>query len=627
MKRLLQSKATPWLFALAAAAMMIPALKTGLMVDDLVQRVPQLEPSQIPPDLLNTGLVPDNPGTLSTVLFETFGFLRNKAHAAIMRNYGIFPWWFPDDVKVSLWRPFTACTHWLDYRLFPDSPVLMHAHNIAWFAAVVVLVAFLYRRMLFPAGLAALAALMFVLDKNTYFPVMFVANRGFIISLCLGLLCFWMHYHWRTKNSPLVAVLSVLFFSLSLLSNEAGVSTFAFLLAYALTLDNASWPKRLLSLLPAVLTIIAWRIVYQSLGYGVAGIGAGYIDPGQEPIKFLVTIPGYALAVIAAQLSGIAPDAALGLNVRYFPIFSAFYLAFFVIAMILLLPLVRRNKTARFFFLLMLLAAIPAATAPSGKNFGFVSIGAFGLIAIFVAALIQKTDALPSSRRYRIPAWIFCVILLVTHIPQAAVSKLAATKITPTIFGALEKPADLSDLAIANDSNLVLVNAPSLLGAWVIPYYAAYHEQTIPHSMRVLAFACTALDVKRIDEYTLEITSRQKNIFTANPDSILHFSHAFAMLDRLFYNPQVFEVNRTYTMNGWAMEVLDLDDEHLPKKLSVTFDAPLQNESFLWLQFDWRTFTYKPFPLPAIGETVTTDAPHKVPWKRAVRSILSPPRN
>jgi hypothetical protein len=31
-----------------------------------------------------------------------------------------WPWWTPNDFKVSFWRPVTALTHGLDYVLWPN---------------------------------------------------------------------------------------------------------------------------------------------------------------------------------------------------------------------------------------------------------------------------------------------------------------------------------------------------------------------------------------------------------------------------------------------------------------------------------------------------------------------------
>ena len=43
--------------------------------------------------------------------------------------------------------------------------------------------------------------MLFLLDGNTYFPVMFVANRGFMLSLFFRLLCFYEHHQWRSTKS------------------------------------------------------------------------------------------------------------------------------------------------------------------------------------------------------------------------------------------------------------------------------------------------------------------------------------------------------------------------------------------------------------------------------------------
>jgi len=621
-KQFITSKHLPWIFAAAAAVMMLPSLKTGLVMDDLLQRIPQLKPSQIPPALYQTGVVPDDPGQLSTVLFETFGFPRDETRNKMLRDYGLLPWWFHVEARCALWRPFTAFTHWLDYRIFPDSPALMHAHNIAWFTAVVFLAAIIYRKIIGPTGIAALAALMFVLDKNTYFPVMFVANRGFIVALCLGLICFLMHHKWRSTGSSISAILSVIFFSLSILANEAGVSTFAFILAYALVLDKASWPKRFSTLLPAILIIIIWRIIYQSLGYGVSGIGEAYLDPGREPLKFLYHFPGYFLGIIAGQLSALSTEIFMAVNLKCVGIISMFYIGFNIVAIVLFLPIIFKNTLARFWFAVMIFAAIPVVAAPSGKNFGFIAIGAFGFIVVFANDLFKNKSQLHKLRLYKYPARTFCVILLIAHIPLSAVSKLIIPKVAPVTLNTFANPKGLNNVSLSNDSNVVIVNATSHLSACAMPTNAAYYDQPIPKSIRALAFAYSALEIERTGENSIVIRSKEKNIFTADQSSPLHFSHAFVIFDRLLFTSQMFEKNRRFALEGMTVDVLATDNNNLPKELAYTFDAPLEHKNFRWLKFNWHTFSYEPFTLPKIGQTVVTDGPPYVRFTDAMRFLL-----
>ncbi len=145
-KRALEHRRLAVWLAAGAVLVMLPALKLGLVADDLPQRVVALRADQLPPQASEMGNPADS-GSLRIVLRDFF-FNMEPEKMVMMKHYGVFPWWTPADMKLGLWRPVTAFTHWLDYRLFPDSPVVMHAENIAWFAAIVVLVTIVYRKLM-----------------------------------------------------------------------------------------------------------------------------------------------------------------------------------------------------------------------------------------------------------------------------------------------------------------------------------------------------------------------------------------------------------------------------------------------------------------------------------------------
>jgi hypothetical protein len=113
-KRFLAYGHLPTVLALGAILVMVPALKTGLFADDLMQRSVELRPSQLPPRMQETGNAADS-GSFSTVLFDLFGFNRDPQYLALAKNYGTLPWWTPDDLHLSLCRPVAAFTHWLDH--------------------------------------------------------------------------------------------------------------------------------------------------------------------------------------------------------------------------------------------------------------------------------------------------------------------------------------------------------------------------------------------------------------------------------------------------------------------------------------------------------------------------------
>jgi hypothetical protein len=45
--------------------------------------------------------------------------------------FGRLPWWSLPEFSFALLRPLSAASHFLDYLLWPNTPWLMHAHNLA----------------------------------------------------------------------------------------------------------------------------------------------------------------------------------------------------------------------------------------------------------------------------------------------------------------------------------------------------------------------------------------------------------------------------------------------------------------------------------------------------------------
>jgi hypothetical protein len=623
-KRFLSHRYLPAALAIGAILVMLPVLKTGLVLDDLPERAVELRPSQLPPRMHETGNPADS-GSFSTVLCDLFnaGFFRDPRCMALAKNYGILPWWTPCNLRIGLWRPLTAFTHWLDYRLFPDSPVLMHAHNIAWFAAIVFLLTIVYRKLMGTGWAAGLAALLFLLDGNTYFPVMFVANRGFMLSLFFGLLCLYEHHQWRSAKSRSGCVLSTLFLALSLFANEGGASTFAFILAYALVLEAGSFRNRALTVLPSILVIVLWRTIYTLSGFGVFHWGL-YIDPANDPLEFGREVIPRAMVLLGGQLTGVAPDFLFAVNPLLQPKVTALYWASVVAALVVFLPWVRRDKTAAFWFAVMMLAAIPAATVvPTSKNLGFVAVGAYGLIASFVAGLITRPSRLPEWLAYRILAWVACVLLILAHVPGAIAGRVAMVETAPFLFAGTTRLNALGDSPNMEDKNVIIVNEPCPLALVYAPSYIAYHHQTLPKTMRALVPGCTSFDVQRTDDKTLVIQSQAPDIFSCDNVGPIHGVYVCRTANLLLGKPKCKKGDR-YDLGGLTVEVLESDASDLPSRVAFRFDTSLDSPDFHWLQFDRRTQSYQPFKIPAIGQSVTLPGPRYVTLAKFLRVIFRP---
>ena len=607
LKRFLAHRYLPVVLAIGAIVFMLPALKLGLIADDLPQRAVELRPDQLPPRMQETGNPPDS-GRFSTVLFDLFGFSRNPQCMALMKNYGTLPWWTPDDLRLSLCRPVTALTHWLDYRLFPDSPALMHAHNIAWFAAVVFLLTIIYRKLMGTTWVAGLAALLFLLDGNTYFPVAFVANRGFMLSLLFGLLCLYEHHQWRSTKSRSGMVLSAWFLALSLFAEESGASTFAFILAYALVLEPGSFRNRALTILPSVLVIVVWRIIYMLSGYGLNHVGI-YIDPAHEPLHFMRALIPRDMIILGSQLTGVPPEILFPVKPSLYPVIIALYGVFAVAALMIFLPWVRRDKIAAFWFAAMILAAIPEAVLlPLSKNFGFIAVGAYGLIASFVAGALTRPSRLPEWPGYRILAWTACVLLILVHGPGAAAKRVAVVKAAAAGFAwASRVPPDWPN---AENETVIVVNHFMPLESYYVPAYRAYYHQSLPKSLRVLVPGFTGFDVQRTDDKTLVIQSRGSNIFSCDDVGSIHIAYPLSAFNNLLGIESKYKTGDRYQLKGLTVEILELDSSDLPSRVAFHFDTSLDSPDFRWLWFDWPTASTEPFKIPAIGQSLTLSGPH-----------------
>jgi hypothetical protein len=600
-KRWLGHRYLPAMLAIGAILVMLPAFKAGLVLDDWGQRAVEIRPDQLPARLQDTGM-PQNSGSLGTVLHDLFPGITRMTQ---VKDYGVLPWWAPDNLSLGLWRPLTAFTHWLDYRLFPDSPVLMHAENIACFAAIVFLAAIIYRKLMGAGWVAGLAALLFLLDGNTYFPVMFVANRGFMLSLFFGLLCFYEHHQWRSAKSRLALALSALFLALSLFADEGGASTFAFILAYALVLEPGSLGRRALTILPSVLVIILWRAIYQHFTSGVAGVG-DYIDPANEPFAFAHEVVPRTLVLLGAQISGIAPELLLAVKPSLQPAAVILYAVPFVVAVIVFLPWLRRDKIAVFWLAIMVLAAIPAATVlPLSKNLGFVAAGAYGLIASFISGLASQRHQLSERLRYRISAWTVCVLLLLAHVPGAVVGRILTVHALQDVFRKLPYFFNVGQSPDVADKNIVVLNDPCALTLAYLPFYKTYHHLPLPRSARTLVPGGADFDVRRTDDRTLVIQSRAPNIFSWNDLGPVHHFYAISAGDTGVGVP----LCKRCSLGVLTVEVLESDASGLPSRVAFRFARPLESADFLWLQWDWASGSFKPFQPPVVGQSVTLPGP------------------
>ncbi len=218
---------------------------------------------------------------------EMFRFFRgDPVRTRRIMDIGVFPWWTDPTLKAEFLQALTVLTHRLDYTLWPDSPVLMHAQSLFWLGIAVAAVAVFYRRMLGPTWVAAVAALLYAVDDARGPTVGFIANRNVLIAAAFGVWALICHDYWRRGGSRPAAFLAPLLLAAALFSKEEGIGTCAYLAAYGLFADRAGRWRGCVALSPYVAVVLVWRALRDHWGYGVQNMGL-YVDPLTDPGPFM----------------------------------------------------------------------------------------------------------------------------------------------------------------------------------------------------------------------------------------------------------------------------------------------------------------------------------------------------
>jgi hypothetical protein len=616
LRRDLESRYTPLVIAGIAAMIMLPALNAGLIQDDLFHRIRLVEPSQLPEQLSGTGMIPSDAGELSAALRDMHSFSRTQQDTDNLMDSGLCPWWTSKNWRFANWRPLDSFTHWLDYRLFPDSPTLMHLHNIFLFTAVVFLLSILYRQFISPIWMATLAALFYTFDDSNYFPAMWIANRNLLLALFFSILTLLLHDRWRRHHSLAAGVAAPFTLLLSLLSTEAGIATFAYLFAYALIIDRENRTRRIVSLVPALIVIVTWRIIYNALGYGAAASGF-VIDPGREPLRYAQALLERAPVLFSGQWGG-TPAEMLNMFSEYagalYLLASALYLTLILLVFI---PLLHKNRVALYWFVGMLLCVLPiCASLPMNRNLLFVAIGAFGVMTQFIGGLFAREDWSLQSRFWRVPAWILCVTLMFVHVGFTIVSRARAPKAVSFFFDTVYSTIEVDPADDLTGKILVVVNAPNPLLFLGMPMLRAYWNEPLPERTRLLAPAFAPLKITRTADKTLLIEAQTGNILSTDnsrKDFKPNFANFYYHFNSLFRPKHLpFKTGEKIKLSDMSVEVISVDADGQPTKVRFDFDVSLDDPALRWLQWNWKGSgfgSYSTFEVPSIGETSFTTGP------------------
>ena len=575
MRRALALRPLPILLALLAVMLAMPAVWTGWQQDDLVQRFFLLG---------NAGAHGERQSAI-----DMFGFLDgSSARNQELMDIGVLPWWTLPTLRISFWRPLSALSHCLDYVLWPQSGMLMHAQSLLWFAALVAAAGFLYRRIMGAAWVAGLAALFFALDDAHGLAAGWLANRNALIAGLFGVLALISHDRWRREAWKPGAFLVPAFLALALLAGESAFAVCGYLFAYALFMESGDWRARTVTLIPAAAVATAWLLWYAARGYGTSGSGF-YVDPIAEPMEFLAAVAWKAPVLLADQWALPPSSIVLFVPDQYRIFLVAWALAVLALIGWFLVPLLRASRTARFWAAGMILSIpLVCSTMPHGRLLLFAGIGAFGLVALWLEGLWSGAEWVPAKRAWRGGARVMALAFILVHVLVAAAS--LPFNATSAAIGQryIQGPAERYQATEEfRGQDFVILNHP-------VPFFAHYfHTARVlaglpaPARVRVLAPGMVPLRIQRPDERTLVI--RPEGGFLGSPFDVVFRSTAHPM-----------EPGLRVALEGMTVEIMEVTGDGRPALAAFRFSRPLEDPSLRWVR--WEGEAYVPFELPGVGE-------------------------
>jgi len=570
----------PVLLAASSTLVLAPTLALGFHLDDYVHRY------------LFSGL----PGSeaLLHAYQSPFGIANgDPASNQFQIEAGYAPWWTHPRLLISLWRPLSELSHYLDAQLFPASAPLQHAHSLVFHFGLVFLATRLYRNLLGTTSVAGLAAFMYAFDQAHGFAAGWIANRNALICAFFGIASLLAQHRLREASArpALGQLASPLLLLAALLSGEGAVAVFGYLLGYALFVERGPLRARLLTLAPHTLVVVAWRMAYTSLGRGAAFSGL-YLDPFHEPARFAAAAVERVPILLLGQLA-LPPAEAYQFVPRAWAVplwlFALFCLLWCVVSM---LPLVVNDRRARFFAFGAFAALVPACTThPNNRLLFFVGLGVMPLLSQLWHGLVEGATWLRSSRPWRMLAQVFAGGVVAFHLLLSPLLlPISAWEIALTSGAEREARAALG---FGAGRDLVILNAPDYFYVKLIPVLAALERRSPPRRIRALSFGAVPLVIVRLDASTLDVRF---------PGGLL----AEPLLELYRAKRPVMPPGSRVTLAGLDIEVEGMTEQGLISAARFRFDTPLDDPRFCIL--GWRDNHFVRLSLPAVGERLELPA-------------------
>ena len=609
--RLLSHPLLPWFIAIAAMLITLSSLKAGIYSDDEIREA-MLTPRNALKDM---GLFPADSHFFKNAVMTLYTWsVKKNVHKSLGMSY---PWWGDKDLAINFWRPLSSATLWLDYKLWPKKPALMHLESILWFALAAFFVSFWYRRLV--GGWAAgVAAILFV--TNLEFPavVAWIAARYAIMTLAFGISAILCHHAWRASGSKIAAAASWVFLVLSLLSGEGGVAAAGYILAYGLFYEKSNIWSRLRSIIPAALIVLIWQVSYKILGYGVHYCSL-YVDPRAEPLRYLESLIKNGPILLLNITGQLRTCKFMIMSPRLQNMIWIGAMAQWIMALVLLWPMLRNDRRAAFFLAGALLSLIPACSSASvnERSLFFIGLGGMGMAALAIEASASGASWLAGRRVRRVLLATGAISLVALHAANLLwvhIRSHGGNQSYPPPSGVCAPSIDINNSAYGAGKNIVIVNTGEDCGsvAYTFPH-RAYRGIGLPLSIGQLAGTYHDIRITRTDSSTLFFDTPGGTLYPLSqlpekdvrswPRIDPYYLEAF-LITAFRIRERPMHAGDSVDCWWFSAIVKEVDARGVPSKAFIKFNRPLEDQCFAWVQWDWSKGVYNYFIPPAIGQTV-----------------------
>ena len=552
----LSSPRLAWAAPLLAMALAAPSLGVGLQTEDYLHRKAALEASHPFENLFGD---PDA---------DVFAIYH-------LKDRGFLPWVTAEDWHVAFYRPVASATHWLDAKLWPDSPVAMHAHSLLWLGVLVMVAGALHRRVLGSTAIAGLATLLYAVEDGHGPVTGWLANRNALVAACFGLLAVYFHDRWRRDDFKPGIVLAPACLAVGLLAGELALGATGYLIAHAVVLDDAPARRRALAALPWVAVVIAWAITYNLLGYGASASGA-YLDPLTQPLLYLREALVRAPALLFG-LYGLFPiDLLALLDPGLLPVLLAGAVLFLALVAWLLSRVLRGSKSVAFWGIGSLVSLLPASTGmPSERLLLLAGVGSMAIVAEFVVRALSGAGKAPRALAV---AWLFVHGVLATVL-------LPVRSLGLSVMSGWVEQAGAQIFADHATEQVVVVNVPDFYAGTLLVAVRHARREPIPKHVRVIYGGHRGVTLERTGPRTL----------LARADFLE------APSNRVYRGPdQPMRKGEGLQLTGLQMVVREVDERGRPTAVELRFATSLERVAFV--AYDGEA--YHQIAPPAPGHTL-----------------------